>query len=226
MSFLVANLPPFECYVRKEFLYDLTPDPSNEYGLKGAGEYEPCVWLTIKSLRGRAFYIESLITEYGAVYDKLPLSAYVWKTDVDPRKLLDLDMLQLWDCFSHEMAVIVKSSVSGVSVKYLAKDKTWHYGTYMFTVDNVVSDANILDVSFTQIPSEHKSFNFIQLDNGQFAAQPNNRVIWLESSHVPAEPKIPDFKVSTHVFSVEDKPKWRFGDSNHFFYEAKETKDG
>jgi len=217
MAFLVANLPPIECFVRKEYLYDFE---------KGFGEYEPCVWLTIKSLRGRAFYIESLITKYGAVYDKLPLSAYVWRTDVSQEKLLDLDMLQLWDCFTHEITIMTKSALAGVAVKYLAKNKEWYHGSYMFTIDNVVSDPNSFDTSFTQIPSEHKSFNFIRLDNGQFAAQPNNRVIWLETSHVPAEPEIPDFKVSTQVFSVEDKPKWRFGDTNDFFYEAKETKDG
>lgn len=218
MSFLVVNLPPIECFVRKEYLYDLT---ENEDGtLKGKGEFEPCIWISAKSLRGRAFYIESLITQYGALYDKLPLSAYVWKTDIT--EYLSLDELQLWDCFSYEMTIIEKISLRGLKVKYKAKNKNWYMGNYMFTIDNCVSDPNILDTSFTQVPSEHKSFNFIMLDNGQFAAQPNNRMMWYEPSHLPANPKIPDFKVSTRVYSVEDKPKFVFGDTNEYYYEPKE----
>ena len=225
MSFLVANLPPIECYIRKEFLYDFERDESNPYGVKGAGEFEPCVWITAKSLKGRAWYIESLITHYGGLYDKLPLHAYVWKTDVDITQLKELDMLQLWDCFGYEFAIVEKNNLRGLKVKYKDKLGEWNFGNYMFTIDNVVSDANILDTTFTQIPSEHKSFNFIKLDNGQFAAQPNNRFIWFEPSHTPSKLKKPDFKVSTTVWSVEDKPKWRVGDSDDYFYEIKEEDD-
>ena len=86
MSYLVANLPSIQCYVRKEFLYDFQ---------KGFGEYEPCYWSTIKSVKGKALYIESLLTNYGALYDKLPISAYVWKTDIDEKDLLPLDYLEI-----------------------------------------------------------------------------------------------------------------------------------
>ena len=64
MSFLVANLPPVHCFVRREFLYDFQ---------SGHGEYEPCIWVSIKSLRSQAFRIESYLPRYGALYDKLPL---------------------------------------------------------------------------------------------------------------------------------------------------------
>ena len=53
MAFLVANLPPIKCFIRKEFLYDFE---------KGHGEYEPCVWVSIKSIAGSAFRIESYLT--------------------------------------------------------------------------------------------------------------------------------------------------------------------
>ncbi len=66
MSFLVHNLPPVQCFVKKEFLYDFE---------KGHGELEPCWWVSIKSLRGQAFRIEAYLNEYGALYDKLPLHA-------------------------------------------------------------------------------------------------------------------------------------------------------
>ena len=89
MAHLVANIPPVHCYIRKEFLYDFE---------KGHGEYEPCIWVSIKSIRGQAFRIEAYLPNYGAVYDKLPLHAYVSRTEnLDPKKFLPLDTLQIWD---------------------------------------------------------------------------------------------------------------------------------
>jgi len=102
MSYLVANLPPIQCFVRKEYLYDFE---------KGFGEYEPCYWVSVKSIKGKALYIESLLTNYGALYDKLPISAYVWKTDIQD-EFLPLDFLEIWDAFSYNISVIEKSTLS------------------------------------------------------------------------------------------------------------------
>jgi len=45
VSFLVANIPPVKCYVKAEYLYDQT---------RRHGELEPCVWMTVKSIKGQA----------------------------------------------------------------------------------------------------------------------------------------------------------------------------
>ena len=66
--FLQANLPPIELYVKKEYLYDLE---------KGHGELVEGLWITVTSIQGRALYFETYLPDYGAVYDKLPLSAFV-----------------------------------------------------------------------------------------------------------------------------------------------------
>lgn len=50
----------------------------------------------------------------------------------------------------------------------------------MFTVDNASPDQNVLDTTYSEQPEDHKSFNFIELDNGQYAAQPNNRCLFLD----------------------------------------------
>ena len=68
MAFLVHNLPPIQCFVKKEFLYDFE---------KGHGELEPCIWISLKCIKGQAFRIEALLPNYGALYDKLPLHAFV-----------------------------------------------------------------------------------------------------------------------------------------------------
>ena len=63
MSFLVCNTPIIPVYVKKEYLYDLE---------KGHGELTPGVWVTAKSVMGKALYFETLLTDYGALFDKLP----------------------------------------------------------------------------------------------------------------------------------------------------------
>ena len=112
MAFLVHNLPPIPVMVRKEYLYDL------EYG---HGEFTPGVWTSVKSVTGKALYFETLLTDYGALFDKLPLSAFVWKTDIDYD--LPLDTLQLWDCFDYHITVIQKPLLS--SCKFFGKDNSF-----------------------------------------------------------------------------------------------------
>lgn len=208
--FLVANIPRVRCFIRKEFLYDFQ---------KGHGEYVPCIWVSIKSMSRRAFFIESYLPEYGALYDKLPLSAYVSRNhDLDEKSFLPLDHLQIWDCLSYDLTVIQKSFLANLSGKFYAKNKQWYPGNYMFTVDNCASD-EYLDVGDSENPEDHKSYNFLELENGQFAAQPNNRCIFLDAASNPKELKFPDFKVCTKKYVVEQNPKWALGDTDTVMYE-------
>ena len=211
MAHLVANLPPLHCYIRKEFLYDFQ---------KGFGEYEPCIWVSIKSIRGQAFRIESYLPNYGALYDKLPLNAYVSRnTELVKEDFLPLDVLQIWDCFSHDITIIKKSFLSNLTAKFFGKDKHWYQGSYMFTVDNSCPDTNVLDTTYAEWPEDHKSFNFIMLDNGQFAAQPNNRTIFLDAASNPPTLSMPDFKVCTKLYRVETNPKWALGNTTTVMYD-------
>jgi hypothetical protein len=197
--------------VRREFLYDFK---------SGYGEYEPCIWVSIKSLRSLAFRIEAYLPRYGALYDKLPLHAYVSRnTDLEPDKFLTLDTLQIWDCFSYDIAVIQKAFLRNLSCKFYAKNKEFYQGNYLFTVDNAAPDMNIIDTTYSEWPEDHKSFNFIELENGQYAAQPNNRCLFLDAASNPKEMLFPDFKVATKKWVVETNPKWRLGDSDTVTYE-------
>ena len=217
MAHLVANLPPINGWIRKEFLYDFE---------KGHGEYEPCIWISLKSIRGQAFRIEAYLPNYGALYDKLPLHAFVSRTkNLDESKFLDLDVLQIWDCFSYDFTIIQKSFLRNLSGKFYAKDKTFYSGDYLFTVDHSAPDLNIFDTSYAEWPEDHKSFNFLQLDNGQYAAQPNNRCIFLDAASNPKELKFPDFRVCTKKYVVETNPKWFLGDSNTVMYESQNDLD-
>ena len=123
MAFLVHNLPPMNVFVRKEYLYDLE---------KGHGEYTPGIWVSVKSTMSKALYFETLLTDYGALFDKLPISAFVWK--IDDHGDLPLDVLQLWDCFDYNLTVVEKPLLS--NCEFFGKDKKMHPGEYLFTIDN------------------------------------------------------------------------------------------
>ena len=212
MAHIVANLPPVKCFVRKEFLYDFE---------KGHGELVPCWWVSIKSLRGQAFRIEAYLNEYGALYDKLPIHAFCWKPiEGEP---YPIDQLQLWDSLSYDITVIKKAQLQSMKCKIKMKDGDWAFGEYMFTVDSAHPDFNTLDTGFSEDVEDHKSYNFVKLDNGQFAAQPNNRMLILEPSSNPKELKMPVFRVATVRWSVETDPKWALGDTNTVMYERKEN---
>jgi hypothetical protein len=205
MSYIVASLPPIKCFVRREFLYNF------EHGF---GEYEPAIWVSLKALRGQVFRIESLLPNYGALYDKLPIHAYVWHTNAPSEH--PVDVLQLWDCMGYRFTIIEKIGLRNLGVKFLSKEKTWIYGQYLFTVD-FCADGLEVDTGFTEQAEEHKSFNFIRLDDGQFACQPNNRCLWYDQSLVPSETKKPDFQAARHIWTVDGSRKWSSG--KDWFYD-------
>jgi hypothetical protein len=219
LSFLVANVPPIEVFIRKEFLYDFQRDSKGS--LMGEGEYESAHWITTKSIPNQALYFESLIHDYGALYDKLPLHAYVWKRDVT--KLYPLDWLQLWDCMSYNISVIRKERLRNARCEVVLKDRSTIGGYYLFTIDTCASEPGELDVSWAETPNEHKSFNIIKLDNGQFAAQPNNRIRWKHQSQTPSDDlKVPYFRFSTQKWFCENQDRWSAAGTDKFNYDKEQ----
>jgi len=205
MAFLVHNLPPVEVFVKKEYLYDLKD---------GHGDLTPGLWISVKSVEGKALYFETLLTEYGALYDKLPISAFVWKEDFEDQ--LPLDHLQIWDCFDYDITVIKKPLLG--DCEFFAKNRKMYAGEYMFTIDSCHRDRSTLNQNFSEHDPEHKSFNIIKMNNGQFAAQPNNRILWSDQSLIPIQRKMPDFKVCTQNYCVEKTPKWSVGHTDDWQY--------
>ncbi len=209
----VANIPYIKCWVRKEYLHDLE---------KGHGEFVECVLLAVKSMQGRALMFEAYLPDYGACFDKFPLSAFVWKKDIKEEEQLSLGVISLWDGFSYDIQVWSKRLLKNCDVQIMLKGGKKMGGEYLFTIDSTHSDPNIINTSVSEVPAEHKQHNFGKLDNGQFFAQPNNRMLWYEQSLTPKDLKTRDFQVSTRYFFSEQEEKWAFGDSKDFFYKEKE----
>ena len=73
---------------------------------------------------------------HGALFDKLPISAFVWKKDIKQKCTSYRHQLQLWDCFSYDITIVEKLLLGANQCKYLSPKKKWYHGWYMFTIDN------------------------------------------------------------------------------------------
>jgi hypothetical protein len=212
MSYLNANIPPIYCKIRREYLYDLR---------EHQGEIEDCVVFGLGSISGRALLFHCLLTN-GAIYWRLPISAFIqrgsgntlYSTEMEHQ---DLEDLQLWNSFSYYPSVTTFDFLIGQRCKYLGKDKKFYHGEYLFTVDWAHPESNILDTEHSEIPDQHKCAHILALDNGNFAAQPNNRILW-DIPSFTTKPSVPDYKVQTTEWNVENK-KFVTDDTDKFFYD-------
>ena len=210
----VANVPHIRCFVKKEYVHDLE---------RGHGEFIEAVLLAVKSMRGKAFMFEAYLPEYGACFDKFPISAFVWKKDIIDSEQLKLPQLELWDAFSYHIQIWEKTLLKNCNVKVWIRDKGEVSGEYLFTIDSVHSDPNTINTGVSEVPTEHKQFNFGKLNNGQFFAQPNNRMLWYEQSLTPKELKTPDFQVCSRYYFCEQEDRWRYGNNDDYFYKGEKV---
>lgn len=206
MSTLSINIPHFQCYLRERYLYNLRPP---EVDLV----YFPCIVFGVTSIPARAITFTCLL-DNGAQVARLPISAFCWR----PCDEQSLEVLELWDCFSYNIACVEYDYLKSTRVTTYLKDRQKYEGEYMFTLDWYGS-------KFAEEPGEtgFKTAHILKLDNGNFAAQPNNRICWHDPSFV-AKPYIdednkPNYLVNTHVWKCEGKTKWATEDSQGYFYE-------
>jgi len=210
-----CKYPCMYCQIRREYLYDLK---------EHHGEVEDCLLFGIASITGRPILFHAIM-ENGAVFYRLPISAFIQRGfDVKKVPRMRLDELELWNCFSYYPSIHTFDILLGQSGKYIGKDKKWYHGTYLFTVDWAHPESNIVDTDHSEIPQEHKCAHIMALKNGNYAAQPNNRILWHISSFTVRD-DLPDWDVQTTEWTVEDSRDWKTEDTDKFFYKIEETKD-
>jgi len=64
----------------------------------------------------------------------------------------------------------------------------------------------------------------LALEDGNYAAQPNNRILW-DIPSFTVKNETPDWKVQTSDWNVENTGKWKTEDTDRFFYNIEEEKD-
>ena len=216
MAYLNANIPVIYAQIRREFLYDLTGH---------VGEVEDCIIFGMASISGRAILFHAVM-ENGAIFYRLPISAFIQRGfDVKKVPRMRLDELELWNCFSYYPAITTYDILGGQSGKFIGKDKNWYHGSYLFTIDWSHPESNIVDTDHSEIPHEHKCAHILALENGNYAAQPNNRLIWSIPSFTVKDKVPTDWKVQTSDWTVENSRRWRTEDSDKYFYNIEENKD-
>ena len=182
-NFLNENIHPLEVWVKSEFVTDD----------KISGELYKGVTFAIASIDGRVlmFHVE---LETGAVYGRVPIQALLWRKPVGVQ--LEMKELQIYDCMSYYVGAITYDFLSERRCNiWVPAKKEFFPGLYHTTIDWGFS-------SSSESPTIYKSAALILLDNGQIAAQPNNRIIWKDP--VPEDFNPPsDLKVTTKNYKVE-----------------------
>ena len=216
MAYLNANIPVIYAQIRREYLYDLKSHH---------GEVEDCVVFGIASITGRPILFHAVM-ENGAIFYRLPISAFIQRGfDIKKVPRTRLDQLELWNCFSYYPAITNYDILDGQSCKYIDKNKKWNVGSYLFTVDWAPPESKIVATDHSEIPHEHKCALILALDDGNYAAQPNNRLIWSIPSFTVKDEVPVDWKVQTSEWNVEETSKWKTEDSDNYFYNIEETNE-
>ena len=205
MSFLVANLPLEPVWVRKEFLYNQK---------KGHGDFIKGYWVSVKAQKHRALLFETLL-ENGALYDKLPIEAFVHDREGDLRfKQSDL---ALWDIDTWHITTIVKDALRHLDAKVKIGNELVN-GTYICTIDQCDADGHLMSTC-ASVPREHKSQNVLALENGQYCSMPNNRILWTDQSLTKIQGP-PDWEACEEVYYSNTSRNYCYDEK--WFYEGQE----
>ena len=206
MSYLISNVPHFNCWIRKEF----TCNHQNYHG-----EFLHGIVIAVNTIPDRSLSFQVVFTgcevdfeggpeenvHGGAMWARMPIQALVADIPLDkwPTPMQD-HLAQPWDCESRHHSVITMDRVS--SSPWLCKiDNEFHKGKYLFTVD--YTDSDIADD-----PAQHKQSHVLYLTDagewtGNLVALPNNRVRATSPALWRTGEGAPDFAPSQHIHSAE-----------------------
>ena len=191
MPYLTHNLPTFTCFIRNEYLFNHK---------KGHGEYTMCDVHSVTSMEKRVPLFECYL-DNGVNWTRRPITALCWK-ECDP---VPLEETMYWDCFSPYVDVGIRARLKGLRGILIPPSDKREWGEYMFTIDWGWENKAILDTNFSEHP-EHKCAHLFKMENGNFYAYPNNRIIWHDDAWVETPlTKNPGYQIDQNFYSVENK---------------------
>jgi hypothetical protein len=126
-----------------------------------------------------------------------------------------------WDCFSPYIDVQIRSRMANLKAQLVDFQGHKHLGTYMFTLDWAWENKSVLNTNFSETP-EHKCAHMFKMDDGNFFAYPNNRIIWYDDAWT--KDRIsgnPGYKIDMTEYSVENTRQ--IETSEEYFYSVKHT---
>lgn len=201
-----SDIPHFYCMMKAEYAYDLKSHHD---------EFFTVLVFGVDSVAGHAVGFD-VLTDFGAMFARIPISALVHKQDAPN---FQLDYLELWNAFSYSVEAHEYFALRHLRCATILKDKKWYSAEYMFTL-------SWFGNNYAEDPGEggFKRGHVLKLDNGCFSIQPNNRIKWFEPSFITKPfPDKPDYKTNSHIWNCEIGDKWATGDDDTFFYDVRET---
>lgn len=206
MPELNANIPAIECYVRGNYLRNQVDSHDKFY---------PCVVFAVASLPDRSPMFHFMM-EDGGLWWRAPISAFCHSTDAPQ---MDIHDLVLWNSFSSYVTVTEFTMLKSKRMTYTDRHRQTHDGNYLFTLDWHHPDDNIAYAGWAANPGQHKCGHVIELDNGNYAIQPNNRVLAFDPSFTT---KVGSLVIERHIneykWDVENGHKWLTEDDDDKYH--------
>lgn len=226
MPHIIASIPYFNCYVRREYTRNLKDRH---------GEFIPGVAYGVRCVRGHSLWFQVMLKEpedgspndTGGASFLLPIEALVHAPCPKPD---DMTYVQPWDVFSSEFGVCAFDFVARGAAYVLPERRP---AQYRFTLDFTGSD-------LADDPDQHKLLHFCALEGGLYGAFPNNRVLWRDDAFWKVLDQRPDFEGLGSEFRAEghqhvmqkpvaDQDAWlanvraEFRDGHHTLHRANRT---
>lgn len=153
---MIINIPSIKCFVDRRIV-------------AGKEGFDDCYIFAVTALLNRSFLF-TCHTNRGAVYSRLPISAFYHHTVGKHRLLFQRDM-DTWGCLGNDIGCIEHGHLKDYSVEI---PHLKMMGKYLFTLDSFHG-------GLAQDPEQHKTSNFIELENGQYGIFPNNFLKFIDS---------------------------------------------
>lgn len=189
MPELNLSIPHWQCYLRRRFLFDCNAAEE--------GEPVPVLVIGVASIPGRALGFHCL-TEDGGLFWRMPIQALQHSPlkGIPEHPLADL---QVWDCFSAYVTHIIfdRLDMTYVRAKIGSREIM---GKYFMTIDWYGLGSGAEGVG----DDGHKCAHIIALDDGNYAALPNNYLRWHDKAFNVAPDEFPKYKTNTHIWKCEN----------------------
>jgi hypothetical protein len=166
------------------------------------------------------------MTEMGSIHTRVPIHYLNDKLPENGLSDYPLDWLELWDSYSPYFSVHRYEYLKNSACKILLKDKKWHNGKYLMTID--WSYGPEFQTGQSENPGGHKQGHLIVGEGGQYFLQPGNRVVWRDGgAWIGSELKGHDkWIVFNKEFSCEQSgSRWFAGEDEFYFYQFEKNKD-
>ena len=150
------------------------------------------MWVGITSIPARAWGINVILRDGGALYRNIPPHAVSFNKK-NPIGAWCLQQSQLWNCYSYDFTILQNPILQGLGVSAKINESVL-MGEYLFSVTH-------LHDGWSNSPDQDKEFIFTKLDNGRLTIQPTNRVTFIDDSFII--PILSKLKLQEEIYSCE-----------------------